>query len=76
MTPEEIQALPALADNDTSNEGEDNEDNETGPGGNSAKTPVSLLQVWSPFLDFPNISSIFLDQYLYLCDFQFLDQTY
>ena len=47
MTPEEIQihALPALADNDTSNDGDDNDDNETGPGGNSAKTPVSLLQV-------------------------------
>ena len=49
MTPEEIQAMPALVDNDTSNdndaEGEDIDDNETGPGGNSAKTPVSLLQV-------------------------------
>ena len=55
MTPEEIQALPALADPDTSNDGEDNDDNETGPGGNSAKTPVSLLQVGMPFLEFENI---------------------
>ena len=53
MTPEEIQAMPALVDNDTSNEaegeGEEIDDNETGPGGNSAKTPVSLLQVWILF---------------------------
>ena len=52
MTPEaeELQAL--TDDNDASNDGEDNDDNETGLGGNSAKTPVSLLQVW-PDLDYP-----------------------
>ena len=52
--------MPALVDNDTSNdndaEGEDIDDNETGPGGNSAKTPVSLLQVWISFRDLLDIS--------------------
>ena len=48
MTPEgegEAEDLQALTDNDASNDGDDNDDNETGLGGNSAKTPVSLLQV-------------------------------
>ena len=52
MTPEgegEAEDLQALTDNDASNDGDDNDDNETGLGGNSAKTPVSLLQVWIPF---------------------------
>ena len=52
MTPEgegEAEDLQALTDNDASNDGDDNDDNETGLGGNSAKTPVSLLQVWMPF---------------------------
>ena len=53
MTPEAVgepEDLQALTDNDASNDGDDNDDNETGLGGNSAKTPVSLLQVWMPFL--------------------------
>ena len=54
MTPEgEAEDLQALTDNDASNDGDDNDDNETGLGGNSAKTPVSLLQVWMLF--FKNI---------------------
>ena len=59
MTPEEIQAMPALVDNDTSNEaeGEEIDDNETGPGGNSAKTPVSLLQVYPNFIACLNLFS-------------------
>ena len=60
MTPE-AEDLQALTDNDASNDGDDNDDNETGLGGNSAKTPVSLLQVLMPFLDFKNISPIIIN---------------
>ena len=51
MTVEALQELQAEVDteteNDISNDGDDTEDpdNEMGVGGNSAKTPVSLLQV-------------------------------
>ena len=66
MTPE-AEDLQALTDNDASNDGDDNDDNETGLGGNSAKTPVSLLQVWMPFLDFENISPIIINHVLMPC---------
>ena len=59
--------MQALTDNDASNDGDDNDDNETGLGGNSAKTPVSLLQVWMPFLDFENISPIIINHVLMPC---------
>ena len=47
MTAEDSDELQAETENDVSNDGDDTEDpdNEAGPGGNSAKTPVSLLQV-------------------------------
>ena len=50
MTVEELQAeeIEIETENDISNDGDDTEDpdNEMGVGGNSAKTPVSLLQVF------------------------------
>ena len=66
MTPE-AEDLQALTDNDASNDGDDNDDNETGLGGNSAKTPVSLLQVLMPFLDFENTSPIIINHVLMPC---------
>lgn len=46
MIAEDSDELQAETENDVSNDGDDTEDpdNEAGPGGNSAKTPVSLLQ--------------------------------